>query len=225
MQNVYVYSELERKLELPNDKNVILENNLFKPELSFSAGDIFVSYDHQTPLQFRLEFYNIPYNSLVIIADNDNLVEILNQEDEHFTEDYNIFSGKKIEVLKKETKLEIIRNIKILINIMYQMLEAGYLEFKNYQKIDDWILSFEEPILKIFKIYHDIETSNGSVDFEEEFLINPQFRNMLLIMFMKIISNFMINNNLITISEVAKIGDWENISVWKVLRKKIKLLK
>ena len=142
-------------------------------------------------------------------------------------------------VAKKDSKIAILKSFKLMVNVMYQMMEAGYLERKNYKKIDDWIPSFEEPTLKLFKIYHKFQkidindptgeiiigTSNSSVDFEEEFIINPQFREMLIIMLMKIISNFVINNNMITVKEVAEIGDWKDQKVWKILQKKVKLLK
>ena len=104
------------------------------------------------------------------------------------------------------------------------MLEAGYLEKKNYKKIDDWIISYEEPILKLIKVYHEITTSNPSIDFEEEYLINPQFREMNLLIIMKVLANFMVNNNIIKLEEVSKLGSWEEKEVWKKLRKKVKLL-
>lgn len=234
MQNVYVIND-DQKLIKPDNKNIILVNNdLFNFELN--DGDIFISFLHETPLNVRLEYFNIPYNSLVITTKNINLTEIL---EETYIEDYPIFSGNKMEVSKKETKISILKSFKLLVNVMYQMLDAGYLESKNYKKIEDWILSFEHPILKLFKVYHKFEiidntqpsnclivgTSNQSIDFEEEFTINPQFRQMLLITLMKIISNFIINNQMITIQEVSELGDWTDINVWKELKKKVKLFK
>ena len=244
MQRVFVYNLQYKKLKKPDDKEIIevnKDNSLFNWSDQLTEGDIFISLDHKSPLDFRLEYYNIPYNSLVIATKNNDLEDLLkdNNMQEHFTEDYSIFSGKRMNVINRDTKVSILRSIKLLSDIMYQMLEAGYLEQKNYKKIDDWILSFEEPILKLFKIYHGFEkvdlneatklltvgTSNSSVDFEEEFLINPQFRQMLTIMLMKIISNFIINNNMVTLETVSELGDWQDKEVWKKLRKKVKLLK
>ena len=235
MQNVYVLKN-NQNLNFPKDKNVIiLDNNLFDFELV--DGDIFVSYIHTCPLDVRLEYYNIPYNSLVIATQDKDLEDVL--EEDNYDEDYAIFSGKKMEVAKKDTKIAILKSFKLLVDVMYQMIEAGYLERKNFKKIDDWIPSFEEPILKLFKIYHKIQiidvneptgermigTSNPSFDFEEEFIVNPQFREMLTVMLMKIISNFVIKNDMITSKEVAEMGDWKDQEVWKKLRKKVKLLK
>lgn len=235
MQNLYIIKN-NQKLKLPQDKNVIILNdNLF--DFQLTEGDIFVSYIHDCPLNVRLEYYNIPYNSLVITTNDIDLNDVLDAPD--YDEDYAIFSGRKIEVAKKDSKVAILKSFKLLVDVMYQMIEAGYLERKNYKKIDDWIPSFEEPILKLFKIYHKFQaidinepskekiigTSNPSVDFEEEFIINPQFREMLTVMLMKIVSNFIINNGMITIKEVAELGDWKDQEVWKKLRKKVKLLK
>jgi hypothetical protein len=229
MQNVYVYTKDDRKLFPPKDKNIIRvspKNNLYRKDLELEENDIFVSYEHSSPLDFRLDNYNIPYNSLVITTENIDLAEVLSDknEEENYLEDYRIFSGQKIEVMKKDTKIAIVKSMKLLSDVMYQMLEAGYLEKKNYKKIDDWIISYEEPLLKLIKVYHKITTSNPSIDFEEEYLINPQFREMNLLIIMKILSNFMVNNNIISLEEVAKLGSWEEKGVWKKLRKKVKLL-
>lgn len=224
MQNVYVFTN--KKLlpgNLSDDKNIIFTDNLFLFE-DLSIGDIFISYEHKTPLSFRLEFYNIPSDSLVLITDNENLKDVLDEGNmvRYYTEDYDIFSGKKIESSKEENIEEITNNLKIVSDVMFQMLEAGYLEEKNYKKIEDWIISFEEPILKLFKLYYKIETSNPSVDFEEEFLINPQFRKMILITILKTISNFIINNEMITLKKVSEIGQWTDINLWRKLKKDLK---
>ena len=229
MQNIYVYIKNDEELIIPKDKNIIIvnpKNNLYKKDLDLTDNDIFVSYEHSSPLDFRLDNYNIPYDSLVITTDNIDLEKVLSDEneEEHYLEDYRIFSGSKIEVVRKDTKIAIVKSMKLLSDIMYQMMEAGYLEKKNYKKIDDWIISFEEPLLKLLKVYHKITTSNPSVDFEEEYLINPQFREMILIIIMKVLANFMVNNNIINLEEVSKLGSWEEKEVWKKLRKKVKLL-
>lgn len=223
MQNIYLFDKNLTDLKLPNGKNIITNPKLFEIE-NLNEGDIFVSYDHPSPLNLRLEYYNIPANSLVITTDKKDLSHVIKNYELYYPEDYALFSGKKLDVEKRETKVDVLRSLKLLVDVMYQMMGAGYLEMKNYKKIDDWIISFEHPVLKLFKIYHQIETSNESIDFEEEFLINPQFRQMILIMIMKIIANFVINNNMITLEKVSQLGDWENVEVWKKLRKKIKLL-
>ncbi len=221
MQNVYVFTyEKEDIFVNDDDKNIIFTDNLFLFQ-DFNIGDIFVSYEHKTPLSFRLEFYNIPSDSLVAITDDKNLKDVLSEGSirRYYSEDYSVFSGKKMETGIEKNEDEIKDNLKILSEVMFQMLEAGYLEEKNYNKVEDWIISFEQPILKLFKLYYKIETSNPSIDFEEEFLINPQFRKMILITILKTISNFIINNKMITLKKVAGIGQWEDIKLWKNLKR------
>ena len=229
MQNVYVYTKDDRKIFSPKDKNIIRvspDNSLYRKDLELKESDIFVSYEHSSPLDFRLDNYTIPYNALVVTTENIDLKEVLSDEneEENYLEDYRVFSGDKIEAVRKDTKVAIVKTMKLLSDVMYQMLEAGYLEKKNYKKIDDWIISYEEPLLKLIKVYHEIKTSNPSIDFEEEYLINPQFREMNLLIIMKVLANFMVNNNIISLEEVSKLGSWEEKGVWKKLRKKVKLL-
>lgn len=229
MQNLYVYLNSDKKLFLPSDKNVIMvghKNSLFQKDLDLKDSDIFISYEHPSPLDFRLDNYTVPYDALVITTDNPDLSEVVSEknEEENYLEDYRIFSGNQMEVIKKDSKIAIVKSMKLLSDIMYQMMEAGYLEKKNFKKIDDWIISYEEPLLKLLKTYLQIETSNPSVGFEEEFLINPQFREMNLLVIMKILANFMVNNNIIDLETVSKLGSWEEKEVWKKLRKKVKLL-
>lgn len=235
MQKVYVYTKTIKDIIFPEDKEIILVNindfkkhktieNLFLEDLILTDNDIFISYEHENAVSFRLDKFVIPVNALAIATKNTDLIEVLNHEEENYYEDYQLFSGKKIETIKRETKITVLKSMKLLSEVLYEMLNAGYLEFKNYKKIPDWIVSYEEPTLKLLKIYHKIETSNPAIDFEEEFLINPQFREMNLIMIMKILANFIINNEMITLEEVAKLGSWEEKELWIKLKKKIKLL-
>ena len=224
MPSVYVYSKKEIPLTKPEDSEVVFFTN-FNTLKDIEKEDIFVSYEHDTPLAFRLQEYQLPRENLAVVTKEKNLVQVLDLEEYNYNEDYDIFYGTKINSIEKKTKIIILESLKLMVDIMYQMLDAGYLENKSTQKIEDWILSFEHPVLKIFKIYHQLETSNDSIDVEEEFLINPQFRHMILIMIMKIMANFIINNEMITAKEVSKIGDWNSKETWIDMRKQVKLLK
>ena len=61
---------------------------------------------------------------------------------------------------------------------------------------------------------------------EDEFMINPQFRKMILIVMLKILANFIINNKLANIEEITQAGgDWFQEDTWKELKEKVKLFK
>lgn len=193
--------------------------------LDLTENDVFVSYVNDTVIDMRLEFYDIPAEALCVITKDKDVSKVLENEEYNYEQDYYLFSGQKIKDLEIENKKDIIRSMKTLAKVMYQMLDAGYLSLEDNKKIDDWILSFEEPTLKLLNNYLKFETSNPNMSIEDEFLINPQFRRMILINIMKILANYIVNNDMITVEEVAKHGTWLEEKTWYALDKKLKLLK
>jgi hypothetical protein len=192
--------------------------------LDLKDDDLIIAYDYLTPLEVRYRFPNIPYDALVVIASrSDKIEDIEKDKRKYYDEDYAIFSGAKIKCKERENKIEILRAIKLLSNVMFQMIDAGYMNLENNKKIDDWIPSFEHPLLKIFILYHGFETSNESLSIEDEFMINPWFRKNILFAMMKIISNFILNNKLITREEVKEIGLWTEEKTWLELKNKVKI--
>ena len=134
-------------------------------------------------------------------------------------EDYDIFSGEEIEKESHNNyRQEIYDSIKDLSKVLYQMLDAGYLDLENLDKIDDWIITFQDPILDIFIRYHHLETSAEDISTCDEYLINPEFRKTICVMMMKIISNFIVNNNLIDTEDLSRFKSWNNKEIWYFLR-------
>lgn len=193
--------------------------------LDLTENDIFVSYVNETVIEMRLEFYDIPAEALCVITKDKDLSKVIQSEEYNYEQDYYLFSGQKITDLEIENKKDIVRSMKTLANVMYQMLDAGYLRLEDNKKIDDWILSFEEPTLKLLNNYLKFETSNPNMSIEDEFLINPQFRKMILVSIMKILANYIVNNDMIKVEEVSKYGSWLDEKTWYALNKKLKLLK
>lgn len=196
-------------------------------DLEIREDDVFMGYGYTSPLAIRLKYSQIPSENLVILAESKkDLQDLIKKEKINFRDDYAIFSGSKINTINKNINEDIIANIKLLSEIAYDMLAAGYLVEENRQKIKDWIISFEEPILKIFVNYHKITTSNDSMNIEDEFMINPQFRKMILVTILKILANFIINNNLISIEEISQLGtNWLEEETWVKIKEKVKLFK
>jgi len=193
------------------------------PDGEYDNEDIFVVYGMTNTVAARKKYFNIPMENLVVIAkEEDKLEELLKKERDNYKKDYPLFSGKKMDSSNKDLAKEILISMKLLSKIIFEMLEAGYLDEKNEKKISDWILSFEEPTLKLFANYHQIETSNPSYSIEDEYVINSQFRKMILIMMMKIVANFIVNNNLV---EIEKVKDWLDINSWQEMKKSVKLFK
>ena len=206
------YSSLENYLKYAKNMDEFL---FCKPHIQldyFSDSDIFVSYKDKFPIEVRLKENLIPRNCIVSTTENLDLDTVL----ENIEKDYDIFSGDK---LPKNKEVEIV--MRDMINIMYQFLEAGYLEKLNKKRIDDWIIPFQYPVLDLFIRYHQFETSALDNDISMEFIINPAFRRNILVVMMRIISNLIINNKIITKKEVSEYGSWLNKDLWISIKPKL----
>lgn len=223
---IYIISDNEIDIQYAGDNNIkhVRTVNNDYDEIELTTEDIFVSYIHDSTIQARLENYSIPHDALCIVTNDKDLDKVLENDENNYEQDYYLFSGNSIKNLTSETKSDIMKSLKLLAYVMYQMLDAGYLQEEDNQKIADWIVPFEEPTLKLLKNYLNFETSNPQKSVEDEFIINPQFRKMILLSIMKILANYIINNGMISIDEVSKIGSWTEESTWYKLNKKLKLL-
>lgn len=200
--------------------NVYFSLDKFLLAHKLGPEDTIISYEGKSPLEFRLRFPNAPRGTPLLTTQNYNIDQILDKS-ELKKEDYDIFSGNLVEAKDKSLILE---NIKLLSEISYQMFEAGYMDLENNKKIDDWIISFQEPILQLFVNYTKIETSNPTFTVEDEFLDNPVYRKTILLGMLRVLANFIVNNNYITIEEVSKLGTWTDYDTWKKLKEKVEIL-
>ena len=214
------YKTLESYLRLEKDEYIydFTKNHLSKTY--FKDEDFFISYENDNPLELRLREPLIPRRSIVIIPEDDEEIDFEDISLNRFEfEDYDIFSGEEIEKESHNNyKEEIYDSIKDLSKVLYQMLDAGYLDLENLDKIDDWIITFQDPILDIFIRYHRLETSAEDISTCDEYLINPEFRKTICVMMMKIISNFIVNNNLIDTEDLSRFKSWNNKEIWYFLR-------
>lgn len=83
-----------------------------------------------------------------------------------------------------------------VVSIIYQMLNAGYHSGKNKKKIDDWIIHFTDPLLQEYLTEYKVKTSAPDKTVTDEFLENPQFRKVILDMFIVTASNYGAENKL-----------------------------
>ena len=187
----------------------------------FSDEDVFISTFHENPLELRLKEPLISRESVVITGEDLDLEDIIINKFNYEDLDYDIFSGEKINVDYSED-ISLVMND--MLSILNQMLKAGYYDNKNIDKVDDWIVTFQEPILDIFIRYHQLETSAGDISTCDEFLINPEYRKTICIMIMKILANFLINNNLIPKKTVKKYTSWTNPELWYFIKNEIKII-
>lgn len=215
------YKSLESYLRLAKNEFIydFTKNHLNKKY--FSSEDCFISFDHQNPLQLRLQETLIPKDCIVIAGDDLDLEDALINKFQYEEDDYQIFSGE-IAPLDDTYRKDVFDSMAILVDVLYQMLRAGYLQLINVDKLEDWIITFQEPILDIFIRYHSLQTSAMDISTTDEFLINPEFRRTICIMLMKIIANFSVNNAILKDEDLDGFDSWENEELWSSIEEKLK---
>lgn len=193
MSRVFV---LEDRKILKDQITVETKLNDYGP---FSKTDVFISNRYETPFECRLDNLEIPRESLVIVQE-----EVKGDLEKYREYDYDFFMGGvaqyDMDVIEKYMYM--------LIEVTKHMVNAGYFKEENNKKIPDWIITFHEPILKMFITYCEIETSCEDIDITDEFLDNPQFRQMITETLMRITSNFLVNN------KNMEGKDWKNEETW-----------
>lgn len=185
---------------------------------NLTSKDVLHSTNLNFPIQVRMQNPEIPLEVLVVCKLSKGQ-PITNQ---HEAEDYNIFSGDKIGEMDDRNRAVIIGYMKELCGVLLQFMEAGYHlydesedeETYNAKRIEDWIINFEYPLLKMFKLYFDIKTSCIDVMFVDEFLDNPQFRQMITDVIMRNLSNFAVENSFGKSTE-----NWRQIDAYRRLFK------
>jgi len=192
----------------------------------FQDNDVFISYKHDNTIELRLEQFLIPKDGRVIIAlDGEDLDEIIRGRDKFIEDDYQIFSGDKIGKRTKEEKVIILESMVLMSRVLYQMMDAGYMRLENVDRIDDWIVTFQEPVLDLMIRYHQMMTSAADVETSQEFLVNPRYRREICIILMKVLSNFVINNGMLKIEDVRGYDNWEDEDLWEELRTKVRIFR
>jgi len=113
------------------------------------------------------------------------------------------------------------KDIITFVEAFIEMKKAGYLENKVKEKISDWIVTFEEPILHHFLEYYEIKTSCEDIDFCDEFCNNPSFRRQITRGMRNVIANFCIKNELLTKEEIKEKEGWDNLEVYEEILEKL----
>lgn len=188
-----------------------IEENLFNRNIFVARTDTFNS-----SIEFRISEPTIPRDCIFIRTD-DSLIKLIKQVKDDDIYNYDICSGNSIENLDIEDRMEAKKQIKLLFYITLQYMSAGYHERKNKKKIPDWCLCFGEPILKYFIEYFEIKTQSPDIPLEDEFLTNPQFREMLTKQLLKLLANYVVNNKIIDVGDVKS---WYDISLWLSIKSK-----
>ena len=184
------------------------ENNLIE-------DDYIINQLYGNPLELRLNQPELPLNIPIITTKEKNLKDIKNFNTD---EDYSVLYPMEKKIGKINPIIKKFYND--IQNISKQMFDAGYHEENNIKKIDDWIITFEDPVLKFFVTHYNPEIKNDSSTCEEEFLENPQFRKLIHTGLLKILSNYIVNNDLADVNDFPKDLDWMDKELWEYISKK-----
>jgi len=170
---------------------------------------------YENVIQFRVENPYIPRSCLFLKTDDSikNITDKL-KTGEKFS-NYDIFSGKSISNISLDDQLAAKSYLKVFFYVMLQYMNAGYHKSQNLKKIPDWCVCFSEPVMDYFIEYFEIKSQSEDITIVDEFLTNPQFREMITVQMMKVLANYIINNK---ISIPSEITSWQDINVWIKLK-------
>jgi len=188
---------------------------------TFTEEDIFITLIHPTPLSFRMENYMVPVKNTVIATDRSGIFDTLSDIEESKKNDYEFFSGKKLESQNKKIRESVFREMNNLKKLTHVFINSGYypelVEDEKQYRIDDWMVTFEDPLQKMFVYHVSPEVSADDISIEDEFLVNPAFRTGITVYMMKVVANFMLNNKIVVFEDIEVLGTWEETKVWKRL--------
>jgi len=241
---IFILCEEKGKLKLPKEYDVFwIINGDDSTSMSlghfisssgeggvFNTKDIFVSLlsKHTSPLEIRIDQPLIPReNFCIAITTFKDLNGLFSTPEELIMakdDDYDFFSGNEVISDSKIVREDIFKRMVELKGLTHVFINAGFLDdgedVPEYlpRKIDDWMVTFEDPLQKLFTAHTLPEVSASDMTIEDEFLVNPSFRKGITLYWMKVIANFMINNDNTTVEEIGSIGSWEDPEVWKELK-------
>lgn len=237
-RRVFVLSDKKRKLRFPPGyiiHHVVSGDETTEMSLrrylrdggNFIKDDIFVSFLHLTPLEVRLQHPIIPINNLVITSKPSNIFDDIDNLEDREKDDYNIFSGDKLETDDEDVKEIVQKYMNELKNLTYAFIDAKYyprsIPESEQGKVEDWMVTFEDPLQRLFVAVSKPEVSAPDLTVEDEFLINPDFRTGIVEYWMKVLANFIINNEITSVEEIGAIGKWSSLDVWNEIRDDIQI--
>jgi hypothetical protein len=123
---------------------------------------------------------------------------------------YDLYRGDVLTPGYEGDMYSVYTQIMLGCEIMIQYIKAGYQSLKNEAFVDGWTLNVETPIIKgIIYTYNLIPTIPDKLP-HMEIRTNETYRQQLMNLIARVISNFVINNKL----KINDIKDWYNIDTY-----------
>lgn len=117
-------------------------------------------------------------------------------------------------------KTDNFKDMSVFVEAFIEMMKAGYMEEKTYNRISDWIVGFEVEPLRFFRDYYEIKPER-KLTFDQEFCSNSSFRKNITLGMRNVIANFCINNDIMSRKDVKKMGGWDNLEVYEKIQKSL----
>lgn len=197
------------------------EENVGEIVESSESRNVFIDRGvYSSVVDFKVNNPTLPRDSIYLQTDATivSIVNKLKSKYDYKRLEYDILSGDNIDRLEYKESEALNKNLKVFCYTMIQFMSAGYHKRENTKKIPDWCVCFEEPIMKYFISYFEIKTEAPDINIVDQFLTNPQFREMITICMMRVMANYVVNNALVDIKDVKS---WHDTKMWMVLARKL----
>lgn len=181
------------------------------------------SYD----LMEMLETANFDQRWYIVQKDFNNLYDPLSTlkllKEKQLPDPYNLYSGLKVESKYEDEAIKY--NMSIFCLLLRNYLLAGFDKKEINFLPDPWSLNLNTFALKGLLRYYDLYPDRSIEDKrkypEREFLVNSQYREAVTDVLLKVVSNFLINNSIITIEEFNLMGGVKSVKSWVVAYRKL----
>lgn len=192
-------------LDFYNDEKLeeVDEPILFVDCTGFSKNYLDVMYRLQTS-KFEKRTYLVGSKDEVIVK---NL---------KFVKHFNPFEGDEIDRTVKE-KQYIMAFFKNLAEITYYYLEAGFDKKQVFEIPPGWTMNLSGKELNALIRYYGLFPVAEDQPLMIEFCHNSQYRQVVLECLISVVSNFVVRNKLVDISEIE---DWKSAKTWNYIKER-----
>jgi hypothetical protein len=147
---------------------------------------------------------------------------LVNSEDElivkklKFVNHFNPFEGDEIPRTVKE-KQYLMGFFKNLTEITYSYLEAGFDKKQVFEIPPGWTMNLSGKELNSLIRYYGLFPVAEDQPLMIEYCHNSQYRQIVLECLIHVVSNFVVRNKLVDVSEIE---DWNSANTWKYIKER-----
>ena len=166
---------------------------------------------------FNKKYFNIVDVNIVNIIDS--IFKFNNINNTENGELYNPVSGSKIiQKLNHLDEIELKNTLFMGFQHLYWFLRSNFHKSKNFLNPDDtapgWVFQMSSKWLTLLVDVYDIKAFSEDITVQLQMSESSDFRNIVTVCTLSVLSNYVINNNLATLEEINKYGGWYNPDIW-----------